>query len=290
MRLSFLTHASVLACAILLLSPGSEVFSQTVPAYEVYAVSYGRAEESIPLSSVAVGADPSQILQINCMFWFLKGSDGRNILVDTGFLRDSPHFLSYPLTIIDYVRPDSALARLGIQPEDVTDIVLTHLHWDHADGISLFPIANVWIQRAEFEYYTGDARQVEEEPSGVDARDIIQLVEVNTQGRLRFIEGDGQKIYEGITAYTGPKHTYSSQYLGVKTGGETVVLASDNLVAYEAYGFPFPSSLSLDPPADLLAHQRMRTIASSIDLIIPGHDTAVFDRFPNPFEWVARIR
>ena len=290
MRPSFLTHASILACAILLSSPGSEVLSQTVPAYEVYAVSYGRAEESIPLSSVADGADPSQTLQINCMFWFLKGSDVRNILVDTGFLRDSPNFLTYPLTIIDYVRPDSALARLGIQPEDVTDVVLTHLHWDHADGISLFPTATVWIQRAEFEYYTGDAWQGQEVPSGVDARDIIQLVEVNTQGRLRFIEGDGQKISEGITAYTGPKHTHSSQYLGVETGGETVVLASDNLVAYEAYALPFPPSLSLDPPSDLLAHQRMRTIASTADLIIPGHDTAVFDRFPNPFQWVARIR
>jgi len=290
MRLSFLTYASALACSSLLSLLGSEVSSQTVPTFEVYAVSYGRAQESIPLSSVAVGANPDRTLQINCMFWFLKGSNGRNILVDTGFLRDSPHFLTYPLTIVDYVRPDSALASLGIQAEDVTDIILTHLHWDHADGISLFPTARVWVQRAEFEYYTGDAWQREEEPAGVDARDIIQLVGVNAQGRMRFIEGDGQKIYEGITAYTGPKHTYSSQYLGIETGGETVVLASDNLVAYEAYGLPFPPSLSLDPAADLLAHHRMRTIASSPDLIIPGHDTAVFHRFPSSSEWVARIR
>ncbi|MGD2120946.1 MAG: N-acyl homoserine lactonase family protein [Gemmatimonadota bacterium] len=261
-----------------------------MPSYEIYAISYGRAAESIPLSSVAVGADPTQTLTINCMIWFLRSPDGRNILIDTGFLRDSPHFQTYPIPIIDYLRPDSALARLGVQAQDVTDIILTHVHWDHADGLRLFPNARVWIQRAEYEYYTGVAWQAEEVPSGIDARDIIQLVETNTQGRLSFIEGDAQEIYPGIRAYTGPKHTYSSQYLGIETGDETVVLASDNLVAYGAFGLRFPPSLSLDPTADPIAHHRMRGIASSIDLIIPGHDTAVFDRFPNPVEWVARIR
>jgi len=290
MKVSFLITSSVLAFSSLIPSSASEASSQEVPSYELYAISYGRAAETIPLSSVALGADPTQTLTINCMIWFLKSSDGRNILIDTGFLGDSPHFQTYPLPIIDYLRPDSALARLGIQAQDVTDIILTHVHWDHADGLSLFPNARVWIQRAEYEYYTGDAWQAEEEPSGIDARDMIQLVEINTQGRLRFIEGDGQEIYPGITALTGPKHTFSSQYLGIETGGETVVLASDNLVAYGAFGLQFPPSLSLEPTADPIAHQRMRAIASSIDLIIPGHDTEVFDRFPNPAEAVARIR
>jgi glyoxylase-like metal-dependent hydrolase (beta-lactamase superfamily II) len=70
--------------------------------------------------------------------WVLKGPDGRTVLVDAGFYR--PQF--FKKNVVDYTRPDKALGRLGIGPEEVTDVVVTHMHWDHADGVDLFPKAS----------------------------------------------------------------------------------------------------------------------------------------------------
>jgi len=87
--------------------------------------------------------------------WLVRGG-GRNVLVDTGFYR--PQLFS-AFKVADYVRPDEAVARAGVRSDEVTDVVLTHMHWDHADGADLFPNATVWIQRDEYAYYTGEAWQ-----------------------------------------------------------------------------------------------------------------------------------
>jgi hypothetical protein len=96
----------------------------------------------------------------------------------------------------------------------------------------------------------------------------------------------------GITVYTGGRHTFASQYIGVKTRAGTVVLASDNAVPYQnleqhipiwATFAPGDSSMSLE------AQDRMRRIASDPNLIFPGHDPAIFTRLPAPENGVARI-
>ena len=58
--------------------------------------------------------------------WVLKDPNGRTVLVDAGFYR--PRFLTKGNSVADYIRPDKALERLGIKPEDVTDVVVTHSH------------------------------------------------------------------------------------------------------------------------------------------------------------------
>jgi glyoxylase-like metal-dependent hydrolase (beta-lactamase superfamily II) len=264
--------------------------AQTKYTYEVYAIGYARIAEPISLSAVAVGADSNETLDLHFMFWFLKRSDGRNILIDVGYLEDSPKSLSYSLPIVDYIRPDLALLKVGRKATEIDDIIISHMHWDHVDGIDLFPQAHVWIQKKEYEHYTGAAWQSDEKPRGVDARDVVKIVKLNTSGRLSLIEGDGQEIIEGITVYTGARHSYSSQYVVVETEDNKIVLASDCLVAYGSMGRRTPDFLTFDAAADLVAQDRMRSLASRDELIVPGHDGKVFTRFPNPIEWVARIK
>ena len=92
-----------------------------------------------------------------------------------------------------------------------------------------------------------------------------------------------------MTCYIGGKHTYQSQYVGVKTAEGTVVLASDNMYLYENLDNHVPIAATLDPASNLRAQDRMKQIAASLDLIIPGHDPAVFERFPKVAERVVRI-
>jgi glyoxylase-like metal-dependent hydrolase (beta-lactamase superfamily II) len=191
--------------------------------------------------------------------------------------------------VVDYTRPDRALDRLGIRPEQVTDIVVTHMHWDHFDGADLFPKARVWIQKDEYAYYTGPAWLPGGNPAGVDPDDVLALVKLNVQGRVSPVDGDAKEILPGVTVYTGGRHTFASQYVGVNTKAGRAVIASDNLYLYENLDKHAPIAQTFDAHANLAAQDRMRRIASSPRLIIPGHDPDVFVRFPKPGDGVARL-
>ena len=128
--------------------------------------------------------------------------------------------------------PNRFLMSRSLAPESVTDIVVTHSHWDHMDGVDLFPKATIHIQRDEREYYVGPMGEVLH-TGGVDADDAKMLAALADAGRVRLVEGDAREILPGLTAYTGGKHTWASQYVGVTTRDGVVVLASDNAYLYE---------------------------------------------------------
>ena len=60
------------------------------------------------------------------------------------------------------MRPDSLLQRINVYPSDITDIIMTHPHYDHIGGINLFPKAKVWMQKDDFDYFVGEAWQDKE--------------------------------------------------------------------------------------------------------------------------------
>jgi glyoxylase-like metal-dependent hydrolase (beta-lactamase superfamily II) len=252
----------------------------------VYAVRYAKLLD-FPVAALVQGAEPGRKLDIAMTVWVLKGPDGRTVLVDAGFYR--PQLLKEWKGIADYTRPDKALERLGIKPEEVTDVVVTHMHWDHADGVDLFPKARVWIQKDEFAYYTGAAWQPGGNGGGVDPDDVLTLVKLNTQRRVSLVDGDAKEIIPGVTVYTGGRHTFASQYVGVNTKAGCVVIASDNLYLYENLDKHVPIAQTFDAKSNLAAQDRMKQLAASLRLIVPGHDPEVFVRFPMPGNGVARL-
>jgi glyoxylase-like metal-dependent hydrolase (beta-lactamase superfamily II) len=206
--------------------------------------------------------------------------------VDSGFYREQ--FLKQ-WKPKDFVTPSQALASVGLKPEDVTDVIITHMHWDHADGMDLFPKARIWLQKDEYTYYTGEAWQHKDTHGGIDRDDVLAVVRLNTEGRVALVNGDEQEIIPGIVCYTGGKHTYQSQYVGVRTKKGTVVVASDNLYLYENLDKHMPIAQTLDAESNLRAQDRMKQIAATPRLIVPGHDPAVFQRFPRVNDRVVRI-
>src|SRR5262245_51879423 len=257
--------------------------AQPAPQYEVYAIRFA----SIPfrVAGLVAGADTSRRLDIAMMVWLLKGSNGRNVLVDAGFYREA--FVSR-WRPEDFTKPSDAVAKLGVKPEDITDIIVSHVHWDHLDGVDLFPKARIWIQREEFEHHldvTGSVRN-----RGIDSADAKMLAAINRDGRVSMVDGDDKEIISGIRVYTGGKHTFASQFVGVNTTAGTVVVASDNAYLYENLSKKAAIAQTLDAASNLRAQARMATLASDPRLIVPGHDPEVFARFPSPGNGVARIR
>ena len=168
---------------------------------------------NFPVASLVAGADRARRMDIAMMVWVLKGNDGRVALVDSGFHREQ-YFRQF--TVKDFVKPSDAIAPLGLKPEDVTDIFLTHMHWDHAGGIDLFPSSRVWIQKDEYDYYTSDAWQSARTHGGIDADDVLEIVKRNTRGHVSFVRGDDDTSLSGIGFGVGGKHTWQSQFVTVQ--------------------------------------------------------------------------
>jgi hypothetical protein len=138
----------------------------------------------------------------------------------------------------------------------------------------------VWIQKDEFRYYTGDAWQPGGDHGGIDPDDVQQLVRLNTEGRLRLVDGDNVEIFPGIRAYTGARHTFASQYLRVD-GNPPFVLASDSVYLYRNLAEHKPSATfsEADYPANIRNQERMIQLAGSADRVVPGHDALQFQKF-----------
>jgi glyoxylase-like metal-dependent hydrolase (beta-lactamase superfamily II) len=253
------------------------------PAYEVYAVRFATAE-GYPTRFLVAGADTSRRSTLAFTVWLIRGG-GRTVLMDAGFYRDKFVERWKP---VGFSKPSDALAALGVKPADVTDIIISHVHWDHLDGIDLFPKARVWIQREEFDYYLDSAGTVKHQ--AIDPGDAKVLAQIAREGRVMLVDGDAKEIIPGITVYTGGKHTFASQFATVRTASSTVVIASDNMYLYENLARHVPIAQTLDSASNLRAQARMVTLASDPRLIVPGHDPEVFVRFPTPGNGVARIQ
>lgn len=260
--------------------------AQEPTTYEAFAVRFGTLPQ-FRVAGLIAGADANRRLDIPVMVWLLKGSNGKRVLIDSGFYRQK--FLDQ-WKPQNFRSPADAVSAAGVKPEEITDIVITHAHWDHIDGADLFPKATVWIQRDEYAYYTGEAWHARNTHGGVDADDMLALLKINTEGRLRFVNGDDQEILPGIRCYTGGKHTWQSQYVGVRTAAGTAVFTSDNVYLYENLEKRVPIAQTLDAVSNLKAQDRIKTIASNPSLIVPGHDPAIFERFERVAEGIVRIK
>src|SRR3954451_15917360 len=163
------------------------------------------------------------------------------------------------------------------------------MHWDHADGMDLFPKAKIWLQKDEYGYYTGAAWQAGGKHGGIDREDVFNIVRLNMDGKVNLVDGDDREIVDGIRVYTGGRHTFASQYVSVRTEVGTMVIASDNMYLYENLEKHAPISQTFDADSNLKAQDRMKQLASRPELVIPGHDPQVFIKYPKPGNGVARI-
>jgi hypothetical protein len=160
------------------------------PEYSIEAIRYA-VSPGVPVAELVVNGPKDQKVDIAMVVWLIRGG-GHTILFDSGFHRDT-FVKEFPMK--NYLRPDEAVKTAGVNPNEVTDIVISHAHWDHMGGIDLFPKATVWIQREEYRYYTSDAWQKDGNHGGIDPEDVQALVKLNTEHRVRFVDGDKVEIF-----------------------------------------------------------------------------------------------
>lgn len=248
-----------------------------LPKYRVYAVRYatraGRRSEHF------LGGDPhNSSMDMDYFVWMIVG-DERKFIVDLGFTEETArtrrrNFLRCPI---------QALASLGADPAEVRDVIITHLHYDHAGNFHRFPNARFHLQEKEMSYATGRHMRPGRLAHGYNVEDVVGMVRLNFAGRLDLYSGD-RELAPGVSVHHVGGHTMGIQCVRVFTERGWIVLASDVSHYYEnlASGRPFSSAFHVGEMID--GFDRLRALADSDAHIIPGHDPLVMARYSAPDE------
>jgi glyoxylase-like metal-dependent hydrolase (beta-lactamase superfamily II) len=241
--------------------------------YEIYAIRYGHHDRKAAENFIG-GDDHSTDMPLDYFVWAVVGAE-RTFVLDTGFdpevARRRGRVTLLPI--------EEGLKAVGVDPATVTDVVISHMHYDHAGNVPLFPAARFHIQDAEMAYCTGRCMCHPILSMPFEAEDVAHMVRKVFAGRVKFHDGDSE-LAPGITLHKLGGHTKGLQVMRVNTRRGPVVLASDatHLYANLERNHPFP--VLADVPAYLEGLQRLRELAPSPKHIIPGHDPLVLQQYP----------
>jgi glyoxylase-like metal-dependent hydrolase (beta-lactamase superfamily II) len=254
--------------------------------YEVYAIKYAELAREARSNFVDGDAHETAGMPLNYFVWVAR-NDKRTIVFDTGFGetvgRRRGRTITQPVA--------KGLAAIGIDPAEVRDVVVTHMHYDHCGNEDLFANARYHLQDAEMEYATGRHMCHHGIAHAYEADDVARMVKRVFAGRVEFHDGE-DRLAPGITLHRIGGHTKGLQVARVETAAGPVVLASDASHFYAHYEQQrvFPVLYNL---AEILEGYRMLLrLAGPGRRIIPGHDPLVLDRYPAASEatdgWIVR--
>lgn len=245
--------------------------------YEVLAIKYAtvdRVRQSNFLFPID-GGDPNGSMTLDFFVWVAR-SDDTTVLIDTGFSPSSAarRGRSYLVT------PVNSLRALGYEPEDIDELILTHLHFDHAGNVNDFPSARVWIQQRELSYVVGKHMMDPAVNQYYVVDDIASVMHALFHQRANLVDGFAE-VRSGIELHHVGGHTDGLQIVRVWTARGWVVIASDAVHYLEnlTRGNPFPSVAN---EKDIFgAFEKVRALADGEGNIIPSHDPDVCVRYPS---------
>lgn len=209
-----------------------------------------------------------------CIIWYIQGSKG-NIIVDLGppDPAQCQENHNMEITRTEEQEPLNAIASVGLSPEDVRTVILTHLHWDHALGFHLFKNATFLIQKKEMEYAIAPFpchlpvyhEKSTGKPQFVDYLD-----------RIKVIDGDHQ-VEDGVTCIFIPSHTPGFQGVLVNTEKGKYFIAGDAVGLFENWEtIPHVPSGIFNNLSQY--YESIEKIERISDVVLPGHDGKIFDK------------
>jgi glyoxylase-like metal-dependent hydrolase (beta-lactamase superfamily II) len=205
----------------------------------------------------------------------LVRAGGKNILVETG---NGTKWDAKLRKIYSFPENDpltESLAREGVRPEDISVVINTHLHFDHAGGNTrivdgrarpAFPNAKYVVQRDELSHAM---KPTERDRASYYPHDFVPVSEA---GQWRFSEGDGE-ILPGISAVKIPGHNLQIQGIQIRGGGKKLMYVSDLLPTRHHLPLPWIIAYDLYPLTTL--ETKRKWLAEFVNdgwIVVFGHD------------------
>jgi len=261
--------------------------SASTRSYEIYAVKYaGPFDRKLAMALFNTGWNEE--IQINFYTWVLRDKDGGTVLVDTG----TGPTLARERNIKNFIPPETLIARLGVKPEQVSKVILTHMHYDHVGGMEVFPElypkATFYVQKREYDFWLNDPISRRAPYKGLSSSiGNARMEEMLKSKRLVLVDGD-KAVAPGMALLLTPGHTTGLQGVLVQTEKGPAVVASDSAHLARSYKDDVPSCLITDLPAWLKSYDKLRAKAA-LENIFPGHDALMASAYPAVAEGVTRL-
>ena len=245
------------------------------PDYEIYAIKYAHHMRQSPDNFL--GGDSHDVpMPLDYFVWVIRNQK-KVWVVDTGFSKEMAQQRGR-----DFLRcPSEGLTMLNIDPTTVEDVIITHMHYDHAGNNHLFQRARYHLQDKEMIYATGRCMCHKVMRFPFDVQDVTAMVQRVYEDRTCFHDGD-EEIAPGLSLHHVGGHTMGLQVVRVHTQRGWVVLASDASHFYANMEQERPFPLVYNVGDMMQGYQRAYALASSAEHVIPGHDPLVLHRYPSP--------
>ncbi len=262
--------------------------------YSIWVLEYSHVLQ-YPESGIIYGEHNKGTRKMPYGYVFLQGN-GHNIMVDVGFNdADYGGELGRRFGVSAWQSPAVVLGEIGVRPEDIDIVIVTHAHFDHFGNVAAFPNATFFLQERELtkwvwamslppaqQYFT----------IGIDPDDVMRGVELAKNGRLRTIDGDKSDLLPGINIWSAhDTHTFGCMFVDVQAGPDEssrFVLAGDNVYSYEnitGVGDDIqirPVGLSIDTSKGIFTiAQMLDIVGGEVHNIIPVHENRLPDVFPS---------
>lgn len=244
--------------------------------YQIYALRYGSVQDRRVHGNFMARDMHDGPMPLDFFVWIVRNKH-RTVLVDTGFSPRAAKERGRPI-LYD---PIEALTTLGLPPDSISDIIISHLHFDHAGNIDRFGKSRFHVQDNEAAYATGRCMCHAHMRAPFDVEDVVALVRHTYAERVTFHNGDAAPL-PGITLHALPGHSNGVQGTRIKTPRGSVLLASDASHFYANVVRMAPFWLTVDAAATLATYQKIMQLAEGdVQRFIPGHDPKTRRFYPN---------
>jgi glyoxylase-like metal-dependent hydrolase (beta-lactamase superfamily II) len=193
--------------------------------WTVHVIEFARGSGQ-PWVDLINGMYKEGVMDLPFSFILAERGDSK-VLVDTGFMQEVGKIGD---DIPSWTSPVRMLAEYGLEPDDITDIIITHAHFDHMGSIAEFPKARIHVQKAEllswYEYFALP-RQFSYMTSIIDPDNMRSAFDASVEHRLTLIDGDKDDVFPGIHVRFGSGHTPGQQFVIIETSRGRLVVSGD---------------------------------------------------------------
>jgi glyoxylase-like metal-dependent hydrolase (beta-lactamase superfamily II) len=240
------------------------------PFEKLWCLRYATASQA-PLSLLLAGAPAEE--KADLPFAMCVAQRGEHVvMLDAGYVDPE---LGKQFGVGDWSEYAGLLAEVGLRPEAVDYVTLSHMHWDHTGGTSRFPNAKFIVQRRELEYAAGALPHNSAAKGAFVAEDVLAVVQLNWQGRVLLVDGDVEGIVPGIDVYLTPGHTAGTMSVCLDTVKGRVCYSSDAVYTYRNLDEDIPLGLALNAGEAVESYKKIRRILNG-GRLIPGHEPRIW--------------
>ncbi|MBP1932175.1 N-acyl homoserine lactonase family protein [Ammoniphilus resinae] len=238
--------------------------------------------QNIEKSQFVYGRHHGIKIEVPCIMFVIEVA-GKKVVVDTGPCKpDRARQYHGPLIQDESMYPENALKSIGVHPDEVDYVILSHLHWDHCSNCKMFKNATFIVQKTELQYAI-TPNEVQKAQYEIGFREILPPW-IDVLQQMQTVSGDVYDFLKGVHLISLPGHSPGLMGVAVETRKDLYLIASDCVPLMENWHGDarmrhIPNGLHIDLAEYERSFEKMERLGG---IVLAGHDyeTLKYKQYP----------